>query len=210
MTETVQMDGISIKMKSDVENWLDGEGARFLERIGLKPGDRVLDFGCGSGHYTIPAARVVGAEGRVFALDREGEVLGKLGQAARDEGFANIEVGQTTGGWKIGFPDRSFDAILAYDVLHYLEERELLFREFLRVLKREGFLSVYPKHRRDDYPLSHLARITLEEIIAEIERSGFAWQGSFVEQVIHDEGYNRGIILKFAVHQSDYDGRSVQ
>ncbi len=195
-------------MRSDLEKWLGGEGARFLERIGLKPGDRVLDFGCGSGHYTIPAARVVGAEGRICALDREEEVLRKLREEARDGGFANIEVGQTAGGWKIEFPDRSFDAVLAYDVLHYLEERELLFREFHRVLKREGFLSVYPKHRRDDYPLSHLAGISLEEIVAEIERSGFAWQGSFPERLIHDEGYNPGIILKFTVHRNDDDGRS--
>jgi ubiquinone/menaquinone biosynthesis C-methylase UbiE len=195
-------------MKTDLERWLGGEGARFLERIGLKPGDRVLDFGCGSGHYTIPAARVVGAEGRVYAWDREKEVLEKLRQEARERGISNIEAEHTAGGWKIDSPDRSFDAVLAYDVLHYLEERELLFREFHRVLKREGFLSVYPKHRRDDYPLSHLAGISLEEIVAEIERSGFAWQGSFPERLIHDEGYNPGIILKFTVHRNDDDGRS--
>jgi ubiquinone/menaquinone biosynthesis C-methylase UbiE len=195
-------------MKSDLEKWLGGEGARFLERIGLKPGDRVLDFGCGSGHYTIPAARVVGAEGRVYALDQEAAALGKLREEARERGMSNIEADHTAGGWKIDSPDRSFDAVLAYDVLHYLEERELLFREFHRVLKREGFLSVYPKHRRDDLPLSHLAGISLEEIVAEIERSGFTWQGSFHERLIHDEGYNPGIILKFTVHWSGNNGKT--
>ncbi len=184
-------------MKSDAEYWLDGEGARFLERIGLKSGDRVLDFGCGVGHYTIPAARVAGREGRVWALDKDEQVLRELREKARESGTLNIEVGHSSGGTEIDFPGGFFDAVLAFDMLHYLETREELYEEFHRVLKGEGWLAVYPKHREDDHPLSNLAGTSLEEIIEEIQQARFSLRSRRSERLIHDESYNRGVVLVF-------------
>lgn len=40
-----------------------------LKQIGISPGSYVLDYGCGSGSYTIPAAQLVGPEGKVYAAD---------------------------------------------------------------------------------------------------------------------------------------------
>jgi len=64
-------------------------------------------------------------------------------------------------------------------------------------LKKEGLLSVYPKHHKDDYPLSNFARLSLEEIIKEIERGGFSLREKFFERLIHDENFNRGYVLNF-------------
>ena len=181
-----------------MENWLDGEGARFLERSGLKPGDRILDFGCGAGHYAIPAAQVAGREGRVYALDKDEQVLEQLREKARKSGSLNIEAGHTSGGTKIDFPGSFFDVVLAFDMLHYLEARRELYGEFHRVLKGEGCLVVYPKHREDDHPLSNLAGTSLEEIIEEIREAGFSLRIQRIERLIHDEGYNLGVVLVFS------------
>ena len=184
-------------MTSDVEIWLESEGAKFLRKIGLKPGDRVLDFGCSSGHYSIPAAQVVGEKGGVYAIDKESKELRQLREKAKEKGLTNIETHITEGELKVDLPDQSVNVILAYDVLHYLDLREELFAEFYRVLKKEGFLSVYPKHHKDDYPLSNFARLSLEEIIEEIERGGFSLKKKLFERLIHDEIYNRGYVLNF-------------
>lgn len=186
-----------MNMKSDVEIWLEAEGANFLRKIGLRPGDRVLDFGCSSGHYSIPAAQVVGEKGGVYALDKERKELRQLREKAKEKGLTNIETYITAGELKVDLPDQSINVILAYDILHYLERREELFAEFYRVLKKEGLLSVYPKHHKDDYPLSNFARLSIEEIIKEIERGGFLLKKKFSERLIHDENYNQGYVLNF-------------
>ena len=184
-------------MKSDVDTWLEVEGAKFLQKIGVRSGDLVLDFGCSSGHYSIPAAQVVGEQGRVYALDKENNKLSQLREKAEEKGLSNIETYITDGELKGDLPDQSVNVILAYDILHYLDRREKLLAEFDRVLKKEGLLSVYPKHHKDDYPLSNFARLSLEEIIKEIERGGFSLREKFFERLIHDENFNRGYVLNF-------------
>ncbi len=185
-------------MRSHVETWLEGDGAAFLRRIGLKPGDRVLDFGCGRGHYSIPAAQVVGTAGRVLAMDKEGKALEGLKQWAEKFGLTNLEPRLTAGALAVDSPDGSFDAILAYDVIHYPERREPLFAEFHRVLKGGGFLSVYPKHRRGDHPLPPMACLSLDEIVAEVAGAGFSPRRRFYERLLHDESYNQGVVINFA------------
>ena len=41
--------------------WLEANAHSVLERVGIAKGHTVLDYGCGTGVYTIPAARIVGA-----------------------------------------------------------------------------------------------------------------------------------------------------
>jgi cobalt-precorrin-6B (C15)-methyltransferase len=50
----------------------------------------VLDFGCGSGTYTIPAAKAVGATGRVYALDINPRALDRVERKAERAGLRNI------------------------------------------------------------------------------------------------------------------------
>jgi len=54
-----------------------------LQRIGIKSGQSVLDFGCGSGTYTIPVAKIVGKQGKVYALDKDKNELDNLMKKAR-------------------------------------------------------------------------------------------------------------------------------
>lgn len=65
----------------------------FLRRWGIRPGLRVADLGCGPGFWTRPLAELVGAEGRVWAVDVSPEMLKRL----RDRGAApNVHLIQAT------------------------------------------------------------------------------------------------------------------
>ena len=61
-----------------------------LASLGARPGQTVLDMGCGNGFYTLPMAKMVGANGRVLAVDIQPEMLVMLRARAEQEGVENI------------------------------------------------------------------------------------------------------------------------
>jgi len=150
-----------------------------LRELGVETGQAVLDFGCGSGTYAIPAAEIVGKRGRVYALDKDRRALDELMANASTGGLQNIQRIDSSGGVKIGLEGGSIDVVLLFDVFHsyYFQEpsqRGRLLDEIQRVLKRDGTLLVYPKHMED-------------EARREIEDCGFAVQKECSMTLVHDE-----------------------
>jgi precorrin-6B methylase 2 len=68
-----------------------------LQQIEIRRGQTVLDFGCGYGIYTISAARIVGEQGRVYALGKDKEALDELMQRGESAGLKNIDRMETSG-----------------------------------------------------------------------------------------------------------------
>ncbi|MFC2035039.1 class I SAM-dependent methyltransferase [Chloroflexota bacterium] len=105
-----------------------------------------LDYGCGTGDFTIPAAKVVGTKGKVYALDcfpRQLEIVEKKSKKA---GLTNIETILSDN--KTGLPDECVDAIWMGDVLHEVKERRAVLEELHRVLRGEGILAIYDGMRK--------------------------------------------------------------
>lgn len=182
-------------MAIDVERWLRKDGQNFLKEIGVRTADVILDFGCQNGHYTIPAAKIVGRKGRVYALEKEGEALDKLIQIVKKEGLENVIPVKTKGELKTSFEDKSMDVVLLYDVLHFIDKRGELYREVYRILKTGALLSVYPRHHKLDK--DPLMDIGIDKIIKEIEKADFYLDRKFFKRLIHDNSYEKGYILNF-------------
>jgi ubiquinone/menaquinone biosynthesis C-methylase UbiE len=118
-----------------------------LRQLGIRPKQTVLDFGCGSGTYTITAARIVGAQGMVYALDKDGEALDELMQKATSVGLKNIERMETSGEVDIELKDESVDAVFLFDVFHSFffpqaDARRRLLEEIYRIMKPSAFVSI--------------------------------------------------------------------
>jgi len=175
--------------------WIEKDGEDFLKVVGVKKGQIVLDFGCGEGHYSLPAAKVVGEKGRIFALDKDRKALNQLVKLIKKNNIKNIEIIKEKS--KTTLENNCADFILCYDVIHYLKDRKVIYHELYRVLRSKGILSLYPKHHRNDYPLMELAHMKLEDIIKEVEEAGFSFQNKFLKRLIHDDYYNEGYILNF-------------
>ncbi len=187
-------------MEIDIKEWLNGEGEVFLKDIGIKKGDVVLDFGCGTGYYTIPAVKMVKKEGKVYAMDKNIESMHKLMKIAKAKGLKNIiSLHTKLEESKINLESKSVDVVLLYDVLHYVKtwERKRIYEETYRILKEDGLLSVYPKHHKSDGPLGNLSDMELDDVIEEINSSHFYLQKKFYKKLLHDENYNMGYILNF-------------
>lgn len=125
---------------------LDRNAPDFLREVGVRSGQTILDFGSGSGTFTIPAAKLVGENGKIYALDVDEEVLNKVVDKADREGIENIEVIEISRNGKIPLDDGELDLILLIDVLHDVESRKDLFEEVHKKLGPDGFIVVYPMH----------------------------------------------------------------
>ena len=117
-----------------------------LKQAGIKEGQTILDFGCGPGHCAIAAARMVGAKGKVYALDIHPLAAQSVEKKAKKEGLTNITT--IISDRDTGLPDQSIDVALAYDMIHMVKDKQALKKELHRVLKPNGLLSVLAEHMK--------------------------------------------------------------
>jgi len=169
---------------------LERKVIKILQRIGIKRGHTVLDFGCGSGTYTIPVAKIVGKEGKVYALDKDRNELDNLMKKAELGGLKNIRRMATSGELRIQLPDESVDVTLLFDVFHRhyfprINDRKMLVDEIHRITKTNGLVSVWPKHMGS-------------EVKGEIEGANFHAEKEYHGTLIHDNSdVETGKVINF-------------
>ena len=193
--------------ENDLDVWLAKHADDCLVRIGLSPGQKVLDFGCASGSYALPAARLVGRMGRVYAMDKNAEALEGLRRAATARKLAQINVSNTHGEVDIPLENESVDVVLLHDVLHLIgweeseghttrrstaTDRRVLLGEMYRVMKWDGLLSVFSPHL-----VSHTDITSQDELNREIDSVGFRLEKELYHQLIHDGRLERGHLYGF-------------
>jgi ubiquinone/menaquinone biosynthesis C-methylase UbiE len=117
-----------------------GVGCPFRADI-IQPGQTVLDVGSGSGTDVIIAARAVGPEGKVFALDMTAAMRQKLQATLQRSGIDNVEViaGDAE---QIPLPDASVDVVSSNGVLNLVPDKRRAIREIFRVLKADGQVQI--------------------------------------------------------------------
>ena len=134
-----------------------------LEETGIKAGDRVLDFGCGPGSYIVPLSKLVGPEGKIYALDNNPLAIKKVKQLAARNQLDNVIAIHSDS--VTGFPDNYFDVILLYDVFHHLERPDAVLKDLHRLLKPEGILSFSDHHLKEAQFLPVITGHNLFELI---------------------------------------------
>lgn len=184
-------------MRNDLERWYGGLGVDFLKKIGVKKGYTVLDFGCGRGHYALPASKLVGNIGMVYALDKDKSSLRELEDIVEREEIENIDLIDRIKSFFL--LNEAVDVVLCYDVLHYMKfsERKIVYNDIREVLRRNAFFSVYPKHSKENSPSGELADTTVREIVMEIEDAGFVFFEKLKGRLLHDGRFEEGFILNF-------------
>jgi ubiquinone/menaquinone biosynthesis C-methylase UbiE len=118
---------------------VNGPNSRqIVEMAKIKPGDKVLDVGCGTGDLTLTARKYAGALGSAYGIDASPEGIDIARKKAKRSGSeAVFEVGLIE---KIAYPDATFDVVISRLVIHHLPDdlKRQGFREIYRVLKPGG------------------------------------------------------------------------
>ncbi len=184
-------------MKSSKEKWMEEAGEKLLREIGIKEGQKVLDFGCGSGNYTLPAARIVGRSGVVYALDKDKHVLDELMRKVESTGMNNIIRLDASRDSGIPLDNEYVDVVLLFDVLHFYyfpeeDSRKRLLRDIYRVLKPDAVLLLCPTHLQ-----SHMEP-KLEKVQREIGEANLDFECEYSgTPIIHDRNLEKNRLLCF-------------
>lgn len=172
-----------------------------LKDVGLKSGYIVLDCCCGYGNYSIPASKLVGEDGTVYAIDIDNERLEDLKNRILLDSLDRIKVMQENVEEKISLSDNSVDIALLYDIFWYFRpnSRNLskLLKRIYRVIKPQGLISVFP---------AHITSQELHDFKNEMRLLGFHLKNKLNEELIHERRIESGVIYNYQL-VNRYKGR---
>lgn len=112
-----------------------------LSTMGIsgRTGD-IVEFGCGYGTFTIPAAKII--KGTIYAIDIEKEMISLTHQEAKKHQLRNVKTVlsdfMTQG---TGLKDLSVDYVMLFNILH-IEQPDVLLKESYRILRPCGKLGI--------------------------------------------------------------------
>ena len=151
----------------------------------IKEGDKVADFGAGSGYFMEILAKQVGDEGTVYACEIQKDLSVKLGETARSKGLSQIHPlwcdVEEIGGSKI--PDGELDVAIVVNTFFQFEDKDVSLQEMLRTLRSGGKLFII------DWSESFGGLGPQpDQIISELDVKALAEQQGFVMERSFDAG----------------------
>lgn len=135
----------------------------------VKEGITALDFGCAMGFFSVPLARMVGANGRVICVDMQEKMLKALEKRARKAGVSNRMEARLCGQNALGLEEFAgkIDLALAFAVVHEVPDHPRLFAELAAAVKPSGTLLVAE-------PKGHVKEDNFTRTVSEAQEHGFA------------------------------------
>ena len=141
----------------------------------LRPGQRVADVGSGTGLLSLPMARDVGPEGRVYMVDISENFVTNALARARAAGLHNVE-GLVNEPRSSGLAPGSVDLVLVCDTYHHFEYPRSMLASLHQALSAGGELVIIDFRRQpglsSPWIMGHV-RAGREQVIAEVEAAGF-------------------------------------
>jgi predicted methyltransferase len=153
--------------------------AEVFDALGVKPGHRVADIGCGFGYFSFRLAARVGPEGKVYAVDIDPKAIDKVRQRKEKEKLTQVEpiLGESN---DPRLP-ADLESVLIVDTYHEFRDWDRMMQAVLRSVKPGGRLVIIdgegPSGRpRTEYHRLHT--IPAELVREEVVRNGFVFKES--------------------------------
>ena len=121
---------------------LDRVKQRSYALMRIRPGQSVLDVGCGPGTDTIPLARLVGLSGKVSGVDADAAMVAEASRRAKAAGLSACVEHEVGNAQAVPFADGTFDACRSERLFQHLDSPAKVLAEMARVTKHGGWIIV--------------------------------------------------------------------
>ncbi|RMH01129.1 MAG: methyltransferase domain-containing protein [Planctomycetota bacterium] len=145
--------------------------------LGILPGTDLADVGAGTGLFLEPFVAAVGPEGSVAAVDISPAMVAHMDERIRAHGWTNART-VLCDAKSVGLADGSVDLVFICDTYHHFEYPLHTMASIFRALRPGGRVAIVEFRRDPDnaWVLDHV-RCSQEDVVAELERSGFRFRG---------------------------------
>lgn len=154
-----------------------------IASLDIKPGESILDLGCGGGSDTIEAAKLTGPTGVSCGMDITDAMLAKAAAAAKSQGLDNVRF--VKGDIEhLPFADEDFDAVMSNCVINHARDKRKVYSEIYRILKSGGRFVISDAVTKEPLPddvkndpeawaQCYGGAVTEQEYLDSISNSGF-------------------------------------
>jgi len=160
-----------------------------LGRVGIGPGERVLEPGPGPGAFTVEAAHRVGPQGRLIAVDIQPKMIAQVEKRVQEAGLTNVET-YVASACTLPLDNASVDRAFLVTVLPEIPDQTCALAELRRVLKPDGLLSITEEFSDPDYPFAF-------ETIRRVEAAGFRLEQRFGNWRVYTLNFRRDAALEY-------------
>jgi SAM-dependent methyltransferase len=161
-----------------------------MDILKITPGKSVADIGAGSGWFTVRAARRVGSDGKVYAVEINADYLDHIRRRASSEKLANIVP-------VLGKPDdpllpaNSIDAVLVLKTYHEISDPVALMKRLRTAMRPGGLVGVIDRNGAgDDHGLNS------QTVIREMGQAGFDRLGTY--DFVKADGMDYFLVFKLS------------
>ena len=118
---------------------------KILESAGLRPGLKVLEVGCGTGFFTLPAGKMLGKDGSLTAMDMLPISVETVAEKVRQAGLSEVVKVVKGDALDTKLEKESLDEVILFGVIPApMLPMEKLMQEMHRILRPGGRLAVWP------------------------------------------------------------------
>ncbi|MBN1313705.1 MAG: class I SAM-dependent methyltransferase [Anaerolineae bacterium] len=155
-----------------------------LDRVGIQPGETVLELGPGPGAFTVDAARRVGPEGKLIVVDIQAAMIAQVKARLQQAVVTNVET-HVASAYELPIEDNSVDRAFLVTVLPEIPDPVRGLHEIYRVLKPGGVFSTTEEFLDPDYPRR-------KTTIKWAEAAGFEPTESYGNGLIYTLNFQKG------------------